>query len=177
MSSQKTYHEGAMSIEGGVALTFLNLEQHLGRQIALTRWIDISQDEAASFAAVTHDPDPMHTDPQWAAAHSPFGGTVLAGMHMLALLPFLTRGNGVSIAGVRLVMNYGFERIRFVSPLPIGRAFRNHVQLKSVHRRSDGRATIVTRNSFEVSGTDRPALVADWVNLLWPDVEPQPERA
>lgn len=159
-----------------VALTFLNLEQHVGRQIAVTPWIEITQDEAVRFAAVTRDPDPMHTDPKWAEAHSPFGQTVLAGMHMLSLLPFLTRGSGVSIGGVRLMMNYGFERIRFVSPVPIGRAFRNHVRLMSVRRRDDGQATIVTRNSFEVSGTDRPALVADWVNLLWPEIEQAPER-
>lgn len=176
MGREKTDREGAMSTGDEVALTFFNLEQHVGRQIAVTRWIDISQDEAVRFAAVTQDPDPMHTDPQWAAACSPFGATVLAGMHLLSLLPFLTRGNGVSIGGVRLVMNYGFERIRFVSPVPVGRAFRNHVQLVSVRRRDDGRATIVTRNSFEVSGADRPALVADWVNLLWPEIGQGPER-
>lgn len=172
-----TDREGAMSTGDEVALTFFNLEQHIGRQIAVTPWVDITQDEAVRFAAVTHDPDPMHTDPQWAAAHSPFGKTVLAGMHMLSLLPFLTRGNGLSIGGVRLVMNYGFERIRFVSPVPIGGAFRNHVRLVSVRRRDDGRATIITRNSFEVLGADRPALVADWVNLLWPDAEHGPEQA
>ena len=166
-----------MSRGDGMVLTFSTLERHLGRQIALTPWIEISQEEANHFAALTRDPDPMHVDPQWAATHSPFGGTVLAGMHMLALLPFLTRGNGVRIDGVRLAMNYGFERIRFVSPVPIGRAFRNRARLVSVRRREDGRATIVTRNSFEISGEERPALVADWVNLLWPETGPGAERA
>jgi len=160
-----------MSTSDEVVLTFSNLEDHLGRQIAVTPWIEISQEEAIRFGTLTRDPDPMHTDPAWAATHSPFGGTVLAGMHMLSLLPYLTRGHGVNIGGVRLVMNYGFERIRFVSPIPIGCAFRNRARLVSVRRRDDGRAAIVTRNSFEVFGEERPALVADWVNLLWPAIQ------
>lgn len=150
------------------SLSFSNLEQHVGHEIALSDWIAVPQPDVSTFGGLTHDPDPMHVDPDWAAAHSPYGKTILAGMHLLSLLPSLTRGAGLEIAGVELAMNYGFERVRFVGPVPVGARFRNRVQLLRVQRREDGKAMIVTLNSFELRGEDRPAMVAEWVNLLWP---------
>ena len=127
------------------------------------------QGDATAFGALTGDPDPMHADPQWARDHSPYGKTVLAGFHLMSLLPFLTRGDGLEIAGVALAMNYGFERVRFVAPVPVGASFRNRVRLLRVDRRDDGKATIVTRNTFELEGEERPALIAEWINMLWPE--------
>lgn len=152
----------------GPALTFANLESFVGQEIALTAWKEVPQADATAFGNLTGDPDPMHVDPAWAKANSPYGKTVLAGFHLLSLLPALTRGSGVEIADVRLAMNYGFERIRFVSPVPVGAAFRNRVRLLRVDRRPDGKATITTLNSYEFEGQEKPALTAEWVNLLWP---------
>ena len=151
------------------ALTYSNLERFVGREIALSGWSRLDQAQASAFGALTEDPDPMHVDPAWAREHSPYGGTVAAGLHMTALLPSLTRGQGLHIAGVKLAMNYGFNRIRFVSPLPLGAAFRNRVELLEVDRRPDGTTAIVTRNRFERPDSDTPVLVAEWVNLLWPE--------
>jgi acyl dehydratase len=150
-------------------LTFDNLEDHVGREIALTPWIRVRQEDATAFGHLTGDPDPMHVDPDWAAAESPFGVTVLAGLHLLALLPRLSRGSGLEIGGVGLAMNYGFNRVRFVAPVPIGAELRNRMHLLSVDRRADGKATLVTRNVFEVRDVDRPAMIAEWINLLWPE--------
>ncbi len=153
----------------GIGLSFENLEDFVGQQIALTPWREVSQADATAFGRLTCDPDPMHIDPAWAQANSPFGKTVLAGFHLLSLLPSLTRGSGLEISGVGLAMNYGFERIRFVSPVPVGTAFRNRVTLLHVERRTDGKATITTNNAYEFEGEEKPALVAEWVNLLWPE--------
>jgi len=149
-------------------LEFETLEAHVGQEIALTPWFKLAQGDATTFGNVTLDPDPMHLDPEWAKAHSPYGGTVAAGLHLLALLPHLSRGSGLEISGVELAMNYGFDRVRFVAPVPIGAEFRNRIRLLGVERRADGKAAIRTRNSFEVRGAEGPALVAEWVNLLWP---------
>jgi acyl dehydratase len=150
-------------------LTFDTLEDHIDREIALTPWIRISQADVSAFGHLTGDPDPMHVDPDWAKAESPFGGTVLAGLHLLSLLPRLSRGSGLAISGVQLAMNYGFDRVRFVAPVPVGAELRNRIHLLRVDRRADGKAAIVTRNAFEVRGVEGPALVAEWVNLLWPE--------
>lgn len=154
----------------GIGLSFQNLEEFIGREIAVTPWREVPQADAIAFGTLTHDPDPMHVDPAWACANSPYGKTVLAGFHLLSLLPSLTRGSGLDIAGVRLAMNYGFERIRFVSPVPVGAPFRNRVRLLRVDRRPDGKATITTLNSYEFEGQEKPALTAEWVNMLWPHV-------
>jgi acyl dehydratase len=149
-------------------VAFATLEEHVGREIALTPWLRVGQADATAFGHLTLDPDPMHLDPEWARANSPYGGTVLAGLHLLALLPHLSRGSGLSIAGVELEMNYGFDRVRFIAPVPIGAEFRNRIVLLSVDRRADGKAAIRTRNTFEIQGAKGPALIAEWVNLLWP---------
>ncbi len=151
-------------------LSFGNLEGFIGQQIALSDWKEVPQAEAAAFGALTGDPDRMHIDPDWARVHSPYGKTVLAGFHLLTMLPSLTRGNGLEIAGVALAMNYGFERVRFVAPAPVGAPFRNRVRLLRVDRRDDGKATIVTQNTFELQGEARPALIAEWINMLWPEI-------
>ena len=160
--------KGELVSEVSEVLAYGNLEAFVGRQIALSSWSQVTQDEANEFGALTRDPDPMHVDPEWAAVHSPYGCTVAAGLHMMALLPSLTRGGDLVIEGVRLAMNYGFNRIRFVSPLPIGKPFRNRVQLIDVERRADGNTAIVTQNQFELADEARPILIAEWVNLLWP---------
>jgi acyl dehydratase len=149
-------------------LSFDTLEEHLGREIALTPWFSVSQADATAYGRLTQDPDPMHIDPDWAKAHSPYGRTVLAGLHMLSLLPHLSRGSGLSIAGVELAMNYGFDKIRFVAPVPVGAEFRNRIRLLDVERRADCKAAIRTHNTFEVRNVEGPALIAEWVNLLWP---------
>jgi len=161
----------ADDVEALPRLAFNTLERHIGRIIATSDWTRVEQHEADAFADITGDPDPMHIDPDWAAAAGPYGRTVVAGMHMMSLLPRMTRGAGLSIDGVRLPMNYGFNRVRFVSALPIGSRFRNLVELKSVERRLDGAALITTLNTFQVENEARPALVAEWVNLLWPERE------
>jgi acyl dehydratase len=149
-------------------LSFDTLEDHVGREIALTPWFSVSQAEATTYGRLTQDPDPMHIDPDWAKSHSPYGGTVLAGLHMLSLLPHLSRGSGLAIAGVELEMNYGFDKVRFIAPVPVGARFRNRIRLLHVARRDDGKAVIRTHNTFEIRDVDGPALIAEWVNLLWP---------
>ncbi|HWE98518.1 MAG TPA: MaoC/PaaZ C-terminal domain-containing protein [Caulobacteraceae bacterium] len=150
-------------------LTFDNLEDHIEREIALTPWVRISQADVTAFGHLTGDPDPMHVDPAWARAESPYGVTVLAGLHLLSLLPRLSRGSGLEIGGVQLAMNYGFNRVRFVAPVPVGAELRNRIRLLSVDRRADGKAALVTRNVFEVRDVEGPAMIAEWVNLLWPE--------
>jgi acyl dehydratase len=150
-------------------LTFDNLEDHIDQEIAVTPWVRVSQEDVTAFGHLTDDPDPMHIDPAWARAESPYGVTVLAGLHLLALLPRLSRGSGLEIGGVALAMNYGFNRVRFVAPVPVGAEVRNRIRLLSVDRRADGKAALVTRNVFEVRDVEGPAVVAEWVNLLWPE--------
>lgn len=149
-------------------LTIDNLERHIDDQIARSGWFSVSQQEVDAFACITGDRDPMHVDPEWAANNSPYTRTVLAGFNILSLLPRMARESGLQIEGASLVMNYGFDRIRFIAPVPVGRRFRNTITIKAVERRPDGKIKLTTSNAIEVEGSDRPATTADWINLIWP---------
>ena len=149
-------------------LTIDNLESHLDDEVARSAWVSRSQREVDAFADLTWDRDPMHVDPEWAASHSPYNRTVLAGFNILSLLPRMARESGLQIEGASLLMNYGFDRIRFIAPVPVGERFRNTIAIKAVERRPDGKIKLTTSNAIEVEGSDRPATTADWINLIWP---------
>ena len=105
-------------------LAFTNLEMHIGREIALTDWHRVPQEDASAFGRLTQDPDPMHLDPDWAREQSPYGQTVLAGFHLLSLLPFLTRGSGLNISGVKLATHELWLRAHPVSRVTCSRERR-----------------------------------------------------
>jgi acyl dehydratase len=149
-------------------LSIENLTSRIGMEIHVSEWISVTQAEIDSFGRVTRDIDPMHMDPAYAGSHGPFGKTVLYGFQTLSMLTHLSRP-------VRAVatepsgdydLNYGLNRVRFVAPIPVDTPFRNHVVVKDLHRRDDGRYLLTTINTIEVKGSERPALVAEWIGLM-----------
>ena len=119
------------------------------------------------FADATDDQDWMHTDPQRARAEG-FDGTIAFGFWSLSMLThFLRQATGRDLPpGVRYGFNYGFDRVRFVTPVPVGARIRNRLTLGEVRERGPGRYLVTTHNQVEIEGRDEPALVADWLILL-----------
>jgi acyl dehydratase len=140
----------------------------VGQEILVSDWISISQEEINDFGRVTRDPDPMHIDPDYAREHSPFGQTILFGFQTLSMLSNLCspvryrHGGGV----IGYDLNYGLNRVRFISPVPVNARFRNRMSLKSVERREDGSYLITSENVIEIEGQERPALIAEWIGLV-----------
>ena len=130
-------------------------------------WFQVTQEQINQFADVTHDHQFIHVDPE-AAKATPFGTTIAHGFLTLSMLTHLAAGassaqpDPARYQGVLMGINYGFNRVRFVSPVKVGariraRAVTTNVELK-------GNAIEVTRNfTVEIEGEDKPALVADWV--------------
>ena len=144
------------------------LSSLVGQEILVSDWISISQDEIDAFGRVTRDIDPMHMDPGYAREHSPFGQTVLFGFQTLSMLshlcsPIRYRHDG-GVVGYDL--NYGLNRVRFISPVPVNARFRNRMSIKSVEQREDGSYLITSENTIEIEGQERPALVAEWIGLI-----------
>lgn len=144
------------------------LSSLVGQEILVSDWISISQDEIDAFGRVTRDIDPMHMDPGYAREHSPFGQTVLFGFQTLSMLshlcsPIRYRHDG-GVVGYDL--NYGLNRVRFISPVPVNARFRNRMSIKSVEQREDGSYLITSENMIEIEGQERPALVAEWIGLI-----------
>lgn len=141
-----------------------------GGEIGVSAWTTISQTMIDRFAEVTRDPDPMHIDPEWARANGPFGGTIAFGFLTVSLLTyFLHDAMGESAsqprAGRGFYLNYGFNRLRLVSPVPVERRLRGRFKL--LGRRSDEKNRFISTLdvALEVEGAERPAMVAEWLTM------------
>ncbi|HEY6240203.1 MAG TPA: MaoC family dehydratase [Burkholderiales bacterium] len=137
------------------------LKESVGREVAVTDWITVDQERIDGFADVTDDPQWIHVDRERAAKESPYGTTVAHGFLTLSLLPHLLR-QAVEISGLRLGINYGLNRVRFIGPVPAGSRLRARFRLASVEDVDRGVQT-VWDVTVEREGETKPVLVAEWI--------------
>jgi acyl dehydratase len=137
------------------------LERARGERIGESAWIPITQELVDEFARVTNDSQWIHVDPERARRESPLGTTIAHGFLTLSLLSSMI-GDVVRFANARMSLNYGFDRVRFVSPVPVGSEIRGVFGIDDV-RRIDGGAQVTWRAEVEVRGAPRPAVSALWI--------------
>lgn len=135
----------------------------VGQSIGCSRWIEVSQQRISDFGRLTEDPDPMHIDPAFAAAHSPYGETIAFGFLTVSLLTAMVNDVLPRPDDEVSTLNYGFDRLRLVSPVRVGRRLRGHFVLKAIGLRSPTQYRTTIGVSVEIEGEARPALVADWL--------------
>jgi acyl dehydratase len=140
----------------------------LGQPEGTGDWFEVTQEQVNQFADVTLDHQFIHIDPE-AAKATPFGGTIAHGFLTLSMLVHL----GASIpqdparfAGVLMGVNYGFDKVRFVSPVPVGSRIRATSELVDVQLKDANNLQVTRRFAVEVDGSERPALVADWITRI-----------
>ncbi len=145
----------------------------IGRNFGPSEWILVDQNMITSFGVTSLDPDPLHIDPDWAAEHSPYGGTIAFGFLTVALLTKLL--HSASSTGVHsdpsangVFLNYGFDRMRLISPVPVNAKIRGHFVLKSIDPDAKGRTIACFDCKVEIEDQERPALVADWLTIWLP---------
>ena len=138
-----------------------------GKEQATGDWMQIDQQMVNQFADVTHDHQFIHVDPERAKA-TPFGGPIAHGFLTLSLLTHLASSakpenpNPARLAGVIMGVNYGFDKVRFISPVKVGSRVRVHSLLSKVELK--GNAVQQTQTmTVEIEGEQKPALVADWI--------------
>ncbi len=141
-----------------------------GQEVGCSDWILVDQAMIDGFGAVTLDPDPMHIDPDWAAA-GPFGGTIAFGFLTISLLtPMMHSAMGTAprkeSAGHYL--NYGFDRLRLVAPVPVGSRIRGRFVKLRQGEDEKGRLLSTFEATVEIEGAERPALVAEWLSIWVP---------
>ncbi len=142
------------------------LQAEVGRTY-LSEWLQVDQPMIDRFAEVTGDHQFIHVDPERAAL-TPFGGTVAHGFLLLSLLPRLQASmDRPRPEGIRMAVNYGFERVRFVTPVRSGSRVRGRSTLVSVEEKRPGQLQQLAEVSLEVEGSDRPALTAAWIGQLF----------
>ncbi len=145
-------------------LNLQTIENHIGENIGTSDWQLITQEMINQFAELTGDKQWIHVDTE-KAKFSPFGSTVAHGFMILSFAPKLV-SELIDFQGIRMGLNYGFEKVRFVSPVPVNSEVRMTGSLNSVER--EGERVKVTMNiSFELKGNEKPACVAEWVNMFF----------
>jgi acyl dehydratase len=141
------------------------LRKLVGMELGLSSWHEIKQSRIDAFAATTEDWQFIHVDPERARSEGGFGGTIAHGFLSLSLLSMLAYEAIPQIEDQTMLMNYGFDKIRFLSPVPSGSRLRGRFSLKELTEQDKGRVRILYSVALEVEGQDRPALIAEWVVL------------
>ncbi len=132
-------------------------------------WHNVEQEQIDRFGKATGDMDWIHTDPDRARRESPFGGTIAFGFWTISMLTRLSRqATGRDYPdGAELGINYGFDRLRLMAPVPIGSRIRCRIRLLDIAERGAGRLLLTTENTIEVEGSEKPAMVAHWLVMLF----------
>ena len=147
-------------------LTIEELEQAGERELGTSSWHEITQEQINMFAEATGDHQWIHVDPERAGA-SPFGGTVAHGFLTLSLAVALLDQTLV-VDGCSTVINYGLNRVRFPTIVPVGSEIRIHVELAGVEEQRDSSLQATYALTFEVEGADKPGCVAESLLRYYP---------
>jgi len=154
-------------MEGPVhTTTFEALSARVGQEIGVSAWTRIDQPMIDAFANLTGDRHFIHVDPVRAAAVMPSKGTIAHGFLTLSLLSNMAYQVTPTIEGVRFPLNYGFNRLRFVAPVPVGSRVRAHFVLHKVEAIDAAQRQLTYNVTVEIEGRDKPALVAEWLTRV-----------
>jgi acyl dehydratase len=129
-----------------------------GTELGPTEWLEVTQDRVNLFADATDDHQWIHVDPE-RAAQGPFGGTIAHGLLTLSLLPQFTQ-QLYTVDNIAMAINYGYNKVRFITPVRVGAKIRARAQIAKVDRLDGGvQATVAT--TVEIEGSEKPAAVAE----------------
>src|SRR3954447_2784430 len=143
-----------------------DISAKVGSEVGVSDWILVDQARIDAFAEVTEDPQFIHVDPV-AAARTPFGGTVAHGFLSLSLLSRMAANAMLRPEGVKMGVNYGFDRVRFMAPVRSGKRVRGRFVLTAFEEKPPGQYQFVHNVTGEIEGEDKPALIADWIGLIF----------
>lgn len=141
-------------------------EGSIGKELGCSQWYVIDQERIDAFGRASDDIDPMHMDPAWAQAHSPYGTTIAYGFLTLSLLTRMLHDVIIRSPREAYKLNYGLERVRMLCPVKVGSSVRAQVVLKSARERGEGQILCNFDVRVEIRGEQKPALVAEWLLLL-----------
>ena len=142
------------------------LMPRVGTEIGVSNWIHVDQAMRDQFAETTFDTQWIHTDPARAAEETPFGGAIAHGFLTLSLASRFAYDCFPLLPGQAMGINYGFNKLRFLSPVLAGSNLRGRFTLLAVTQRSDQELLRETSLTIEIEGRDKPALVAEWLGLV-----------
>jgi len=142
------------------------IKAKIGTEIGVSDWIEVTQDRITAFADATEDHQFIHIDAA-AAAKTPFGGTIAHGFLSLSLLSRMAADAMQVPDGLKMAVNYGLDRVRFLAPVRSGKRVRGRFVLDSVDEKAPGQILMRHTVTVEIEGEDKPALTAQWLGLIF----------
>jgi acyl dehydratase len=141
-----------------------NVKDFIGKETGVSAWSVIDQNRINIFADVTEDHQFIHVNPA-AAAKTPFGGTVAHGFLTLSMLSHFAKDTVLVLEGVKMGVNYGFDKVRFMAPVKSGKRIRGHFTLMSADEKAPGQWQFKYAVKVEIEGEEKPALMAEWLSM------------
>ncbi|MFG0394814.1 MaoC family dehydratase [Pseudomonas sp. zbq_4] len=142
------------------------LSQYVGKELGRSDWLKIDQQRINLFAEATGDFQFIHVDPE-KAAKTPFGGTIAHGFLTLSLIPKLIEDILVLPQGLKMVVNYGLDSVRFIQPVKVDSQVRLKVDLAEVTEKKPGQWLLKAIATLEIEGEEKPAYIAESLSLCF----------
>jgi acyl dehydratase len=139
---------------------FDELKSAVGTEVGVSDWLEITQDRIDKFADATGDEQWIHVDVERAARESPSGTTIAHGLLSLSLIPLFMRGT-IGLKGLKNTLNYGANRIRYLTPVPAGSRLRGRVAIVAAEDVPPDALRVTYQVTIELEGSKRPACVAE----------------
>ena len=148
--------------------TIAACQDHLAGWRYTSAWFPVTQSAVDRFAESVLDPDPMHIDAEWSRTNTPYGGTIAQGLWTTSMLVKMLHDSGLPAELVQALdapigLNYGFDRLRLVEPVPIGSSIRGILAFRSIEPKDSRTALVRLSATVETDRAARPAVVAEWV--------------
>lgn len=148
-----------------LTISIEDANNYLGQEVGVSDWLKIEQSRIDAFADATNDHQFIHIDPD-AAAEGPFGMTIAHGFLSLSLLTDLAANNGIQLENTAMLINYGFNVVRFLAPVKVDDEIRARIVLNAFEEKRPKQFLVTSGITIEIKGEDKPALVAEWLTLV-----------
>jgi acyl dehydratase len=142
------------------------IRSRVGQEVGVSSWLTVDQARIDAFADATEDRQFIHVDAQ-AAAQTPFGGTIAHGFLSLSLLSRMAAEATLLPEELKMAINYGFDRVRFLAPVRSGKRVRGRFMLDSAEEKAPGQWLMRHTVTVEIEGEEKPALTAQWFGLMF----------
>ena len=147
-------------------ITLDEIRASVGNEIGVSDWIDVPQSRITDFAEATEDRQFIHVD-EALAKQTPFGGTIAHGFLSLSLLSRMAADVMLVPESTKMAVNYGLDKVRFLKPVASGKKVRGRFVLTAMTEKAPGQLLLTHNVTVEIDGEDKPALVADWLGLIF----------
>lgn len=148
-------------------ISIAEMKDHVGQPLGTSEWVLVDQAMIDKFADATGDHQFIHVNPEMAKM-TPFGGTIAHGFLTLSLGPLLfAQSDAPRPEGVKMGVNYGANKVRFLAPVRSGKRVRGHFKLLELEEKRPGQFQQTLEFSVEIEGEEKPALIAEWINQFF----------